>query len=190
MSTPTISEVVEAAAARGPDAPLPKSLRAGRMGVRLIAVWEAAKGVLVLLVAGVAVWFLHPDAVAALDKLAGQLHLDPTGHLAQAFQRAAENLDDKHLMLVALGAGVYALLHFVEAYGLWRQRRWGWMLGIASAGIYLPVEIWELLHHPTWTSAGVLTLNIAIIVVLWFNRVQHVPTALPPAKADKWPVQD
>lgn len=181
MTTPTVTEVIEAATARGPDAPLPQSRRAGRMGVRLIAVWEAVKGVLVLLVAGVAVWFLHPDAVSALNKLAAQLHLDPTGHLGQAFQRAASNLTDTHLLLIAVGAGFYTLLHFVEAYGLWRQRRWGWMLGIASAGIYLPVEMWELFHHPTWTSAGVLLLNMAIIVVLWFNRVQHVPTALPAA---------
>ena len=181
MTTPTATEVLQAATARGPDAPLPKSRRAGRMGVRLIAAWEAVKGVLVLLVAGVAVWFLHPDAVSALNKLAGQLNLDPTGHLAQAFERAAENLTDTHLLLIAAGAGVYALMHFVEAYGLWRQRRWGWMLGIASAGIYLPVELWELFDHPTWMRGGVFSLNIVIIVVLWINRVQHVPTALPAA---------
>lgn len=179
MTTPTVAEVVEAATARGPDAPLPQSRRAGRWGVRLIAIWEAVKGVLVVLVAGVAVWFLHPDAVRALNQLAGQLHLDPTGHLGQAFQRAAENISDTHVLLIGVGAGVYALLHFVEAYGLWRQRRWGWMLGIASAGIYLPVEIWELFHHFTWTSAGIFTLNIVIILVLWFNRLEHVPTALP-----------
>ncbi len=181
MTTPTATEVIQAATARGPEAPLPHSRRAARMGVRLIAVWEAAKGVLVLLVAGVAVWFLNPDAVSALGKLAGQLHLDPTGHLAQAFQRAGEKLTDVHLSLIAVGAGVYTLLHFVEAYGLWRQRRWGWMLGIASAGIYLPVEIWEIAHHPTWTSVGVFLLNIVIICVLWVNRVQHVPAALPAA---------
>ena len=181
MTTPPLTDVIQAATARGPDAPLPKSRRAGRIGVRLIAIWEAVKGVLVVLVAGVAVWFLQPDAVQSLDKLAGQLHLDPSGHLAQAFQHAAEKLTDTHLLLIAAGAGIYALLHFVEAYGLWRQRRWGWMLGIASAGIYLPVELWELFHKPTWTSAGVLVLNIAIILVLWFSRLQHVPTALPDA---------
>jgi len=179
MPAPTAAEVIEAATARGPDAPLPASRRAGRMGVRLIAAWEAAKGVLVVLVAGLAVWFLKPDAVAALDRLADQLHLNPAGHLSQAFQKAAEHLTDTHLQLFAAGAGLYALLHFIEAYGLWRQRRWGWMLGIASAGIYLPVEIWELIHRFTWTSAGVFALNLVIILVLWVSRVQNVPTALP-----------
>lgn len=40
-------------------------------------------------------------------------------------------------------------MRFVEAYGLWRERRWANWLAAISEGIYLPVEIYELFARVT-----------------------------------------
>ena len=77
------------------------------------------------------------------------------------------------LVLIAVGGLLYALLRFVEAYGLWFERRWGWMLGIASAALYLPLEIREMVNRFSWLSVGLFVINMAIVVLLWRNRPLH-----------------
>jgi uncharacterized membrane protein (DUF2068 family) len=141
--------------------------------MRVIAAWEAIKGVLVLLAAGLAVHFLRPDQEHALEEFVGHFHLNPAGHTSHIFQRAIAHLQDTRLVLVAVGGLLYALLRFVEAYGLWFEKRWGWMLGIASAALYLPLEIREMVMRFTWTSVALFAVNMAIVALLWRNRTQH-----------------
>jgi uncharacterized membrane protein (DUF2068 family) len=145
--------------------------------VRVIAAWEAVKGVLVLLAGGLAVYVLGPDQERSIEDIVGYFHLNPAGHTSHVFQRALEHLQDTQLVLVAAGSLVYALLRFVEAYGLWFDKRWGWVLGIASAALYLPLEIQHMITRFTWLSVGLFALNVGIVVLLWFNRTHHVPVA-------------
>lgn len=147
----------------------------GRASIRIVAVWEVVKGVLVLLAAGLAFKFLAPDAESAVEDFVAHFHLNPAGHTSRIFEKAAANLTDTRLVLLAFGAAAYAALRFVEGYGLWFERRWGWMLGIASAALYLPFEINGILWHFSWTGVGLFFVNALIIVVLWFNRTRHAP---------------
>ena len=149
------------------------SQSAARASLRVVAVYEAAKGLLVLIAAAAAMKFLRPDAEAAVEHLVYHLHLDPAGRLPSAFLHAAARLTDTRVMLVAVGAVAYAALRFAEAWGLWRERRWGWILGIVSAGLYVPIEMVEIIRHFTWPRVAVLVLNVLIIAVLWFNRAGH-----------------
>ena len=145
----------------------------GRAELRIIAVWEAVKGALVIVAAAVALKFLRLDADHTIDVIVDHLHLDPAGHTSRVLTQAAENLTDTRLVLIAAGAIAYALIRFVEAYGLWFQKRWGWLLGIASAGLYLPVEIVDIVRHPKWTNVGLFAINVLVIAVLWSNRTRH-----------------
>ena len=147
--------------------------RAGRASLRVIAAWEAVKGVLVLLAAGLAVHFLRPPDERTVEEIVGHFHLNPAGHTSHIFQRALEHLQDTRLVLLASGALLYALLRFVEAYGLWFEKRWGWMLGIASAALYLPLEIREMTRQFTGTSVALFAVNMVIVVLLWQNRTRH-----------------
>ena len=176
MPTPPI-EAPPATASRDPIVVDLRPGRAGRASIRAIALWEAVKGVLVLLAAGVAVYFLRPDDEHTIEELVGHFHLNPAGHTSHIFQRALEHLQDTRLVLLAIGALAYALLRFVEAYGLWFEKRWGWMLGIASAALYLPLEIREMVTRFTWTSVGLFAVNCVIVLLLWRNRTRHVVVA-------------
>ena len=138
--------------------------------MRLVAAWEAVKGVLVLLAGGLATYVLRPDEDRSIDEIVGHFHLNPAGHTSHIFQKALDRLGDTQLVLLAAGSLAYALLRFVEAYGLWTEKRWGWILGIASAALYLPLEISGMLHRITAVNVGVFALNLAIVAVLWFNR--------------------
>ncbi len=151
--------------------------RAGRVGVRVIAVWEAVKGVLVLLAAGLAIHWLQPGAERAVEELVAHFHLNPAGPTLPFFERAAGHLAGTRLVLLAVGAGAYALLRFVEAWGLWAGKRWGWILGIGSAALYLPLEILQMVRHFSQIGVVLFLVNVAIVVVLWLNRTRHVRIA-------------
>ena len=56
-------------------------------------------------------------------------------------------------------------------------KRWGWMLGIASAALYLPLEIREMVNRFTWTSVVLFAINVAIVALLWRNRTRHAGPA-------------
>jgi len=138
--------------------------------LRLVAAFEAAKGLLVLGAAGAVFGFLHAGAQAAAEQLVLHFHLNPASHYPRIFLELASNLTDTRLLLLAAGALGYALIRFAEAYGLWRGKRWAWAFGLASAGLYVPVEIYELAGHFSWAGIAVLLTNGLILAALWRGR--------------------
>ena len=132
-------------------------------GLHAIAIFEAAKGVLALLAAS-GLELLGPAPLLRwLHELTAHFQLDPHNG-AIAWLSSAVNPDSVHL---AAGIGVaYALLRFVEAWGLWRVRSWASWLGCISAAVYLPLDLYALFRHPGWLSIAVLVVNVAIVWVL------------------------
>lgn len=124
-------------------------MRPTTTGLRSIAVLEAAKGLLVLLVGCGLLALIHHDLQANAEALVQHFHLNPASRYPRIFLRAADALTDVRLWLLAAGAAAYAGMRSVEAYGLWRERSWANWLAAISEGIYLPVEIYELFARVT-----------------------------------------
>ena len=139
-------------------------------GIRGVAIFEAAKGLLVLIASGVLLPWLHANAQTAAEDVVRHLHMNPARHYPRVFAETLLHLGNGHLVALSIGALSYAAVRFVEAYGLWRERAWAWGFGICSAGLYLPVELVELADHRSWTALGVFILNVAVIIVLWLSR--------------------
>ena len=94
------------------------------------------------------------------------LDIDPTLGVARRFLAFLHSADSEHGLLV-MAACAYALLRFIESWGLWRMRGWARWLGIVSAGIYVPFELYYLVRTPNATSASVLAVNLAVLWLLW-----------------------
>jgi uncharacterized membrane protein (DUF2068 family) len=144
-----------------------KEARAMRVsGVRFVALVEALKGVLVL-AAGLGLFALvHRHAQSAADSLVMHFHLNPASRYPRIFIDAARSMTDARLWLLAGAAAGYAALRFVEAYGLWRKRRWAEWFAVASGGLYIPIEIYELWEGVSWVKLGLLAVNAAIVAYL------------------------
>jgi uncharacterized membrane protein (DUF2068 family) len=54
----------------------------------------------------------------------------------------------------------------VEAYGLWRERRWAEWLGCIGAAIYIPLEYRHFVEQPGLVSTVVLGTNVIIVAYL------------------------
>ncbi len=78
----------------------------------------------------------------------------------------ASQLRPGHLVWLAVGSGTYALVRFVEAYGLFRERAWAEWLAALSSGVYVPIEIIELIRKPSLLVTIVLIINVAVVAVM------------------------
>jgi uncharacterized membrane protein (DUF2068 family) len=134
--------------------------------VRAIAVFEGFKGILAMGAASGLLLLVHEDLHALAVALVEHTHLNPAAKYPRIFVEAATHLKDSRLVLLALGAGAYSLLRFVEAYGLYREKTWAEVLAAASGAIYVPFEVAELVQRPGWLSVVLLAVNIAIVAIM------------------------
>jgi len=143
-------------------------------GFRVIALFEAGKGALVL-VAGLGLFgLLHNDSQDVAEVLVRHLHLDPASQAPRVLAEAISAWSPPpRLRLLAAAALGYVLLRFVEAYGLWRARRWAAWLAAGSAGIYLPLELCELQQGLTWLRASLFTANLMIVAFLLWSLLRR-----------------
>jgi uncharacterized membrane protein (DUF2068 family) len=134
--------------------------------VRLIALFEALKGLVVLLAASGVLALVHKDLEAVAVKLVEHAHLDPASRYPQIFITASGNLQNTRLALLALGAAAYSALRFIEAFGLLRGRAWAEALAAGSGAVYVPFELAGFVHQPTPLRATLLVANAVVVLVM------------------------
>jgi uncharacterized membrane protein (DUF2068 family) len=152
-------------------------------GERVVAAFEAAKGLLVLLVGfGLLRFaFIDEDTQRLAEELVRTLHLNPAHHLPRIFLDAAERAADVRLWMLAGFALGYAVLRLAEAYGLWFGKRWAEWFAVATGALYVPLEIYALAQRVSWLRVATLTVNVAVVayvgVMLWRRQHGHEPLA-------------
>jgi uncharacterized membrane protein (DUF2068 family) len=85
----------------------------------------------------------------------------------------ADTVTDKKLLVIAILAMVYSFLRFVESYGLWRERAWAEWLALVSGSLYVPFEVYDLLHKPTWIRVGILVVNLLVVTYMAYLRLEE-----------------
>ena len=131
-----------------------------------MAVFEFVKG-LAVLGGGVALLFLlHKDVSATMEEILRRLRIDPALRLSQFILLQASRVTDTRIWLAALVAVIYALIRFIETYGLWRARPWAEWFAVVSAGLYIPFEIYHFVRGPSLLKAVVFLVNVGIVSYL------------------------
>jgi len=76
------------------------------------------------------------------------------------------------LVLVTIGVLAYGLLELLEAVGLWLMRRWGEYVAVVGTGIFIPLELYEIVERVTVLRIGALIINLfAVVYILWTKRL-------------------
>jgi uncharacterized membrane protein (DUF2068 family) len=140
--------------------------------IQFVAYFEAFKGILVLVAATGLLTLVHKDLQDLAGRLVEHTHLNPASKYPHIFIDAAARLQDTKLILLALGAAAYSFIRLFEAYGLYRKKAWAEVLAAASGAIYIPIELYEWFHHPTWLRAAVFALNAVVVVVMLRALIQ------------------
>ena len=134
--------------------------------LRSVALFEAAKAVLILLLGCGAFDLIHKNVDAVAEQIALMLRSNADGKLSHVFVKLATHVSDHTLWLVAVGALFDGTIRSIAAYGLWRGRGWAQWFELLSTLLYLPAELYLLLRHPDWLKAGLLVANVVIVLVM------------------------
>ena len=139
--------------------------RRSRRVLRLIAAERIIRGVL-LLGAGVYLLFhVNSDFGRGAERVLRAVDLDPRRPLFHRLIAYLHHLHASEVRIAALFALSYGGLELVEGTGLWLDQLWAEYLVIATS-LLIPLELYELVRHPTALKAGGLVVNLAIVAYL------------------------
>jgi uncharacterized membrane protein (DUF2068 family) len=134
--------------------------------LRLIALERIVRGVL-LLAAGVYLLFhLNSDFGRLGDRVMRAIELDPRRPFLHRIVVYLHHLHASELRVAALFAFGYGLLELVEGAGLWLDQLWAEYLTVVATSLLIPLELYELVRHPTALKAGGLAVNVLIVAYL------------------------
>ena len=146
-------------------------------GVRVVAVFEAAKGALVVAAGFGLLSLVHHDLQGMAERLVRHSHLNPARQYPRIFIEAAAHTNDSRLRSLAVLAFLYAAVRFIQAYGLWRMKVWAEWFTIIAGSLFLPVEVYEMFELVTWTRVIVFLTNLLIVAYLVYvlrsSRREH-----------------
>jgi uncharacterized membrane protein (DUF2068 family) len=117
------------------------------------------------------------------DQLVLWMHFDPENRFLTDIGNLVDEITPGNMRWVASGTLFYGLLSLVEGLGLIFRAAWASWLAIGESAFFIPIEIYELLHHPLSNHARhgfwshhrlgllvVLACNILIVWYLYANR--------------------
>ena len=136
------------------------------VGLRAIALFEGAKGLLALAASCGLLSLRHTALHAVTDAFLLRHGIDPERHYTRLFIESVARATNHHAGQIAAFGLVYALIRLAEGYGLWEGKHWAEWFAVISGGLYLP---WELIHfalHPRPFTAGIILLNLALVFYL------------------------
>ena len=140
--------------------------RRSRRVLRLIAAERIIRGVL-LLGAGVYLLFhLNSDFGRVAERVLRAVDLDPRRPLFHRLIAYLHHLHASEVRIAALFALSYGGLELVEGTGLWLDQLWAEYLTVIATSLLIPLELYELVRHPTALKAGGLVVNLAIVAYL------------------------
>ena len=137
-----------------------------RAGLRIIAIYEVAKTICLLLVAGAAFHLDHQKNFEQLVRWLENLPLTGSDALRWKLVHALQTAGHVHFGAIGFVALGYALLFGVEGVGLLMGKYWAeWFTVIATASL-VPLELYETWQHFGWIKLLALLGNVVIVVYL------------------------
>lgn len=142
-------------------------------GLLLIAAFKLFKGFTLLAVAIGALHLLHKDVAVVADQWVNAFRVDPHSRYIHWLLTKLSSVDDRKLRELSIGTFIYAAVFLTEGTGLAFRKRWAEYFTIVTTASFLPLEIYELIHHATIAKGVALVLNIAVLVYLVWELRRH-----------------
>lgn len=144
-------------------------------GLLVIAAFKLVKGLALLAVGIGAHTLIDKDLVAVVDHWVNVFRVDPNNHYLHGLVERLTDLSPHRLRELSLGTFFYAALLLTEGVGLALGKRWAEYFTIIATSSFIPLEIFEIFHHPNITKVVVLLINVAVVwyLVLELRRYRE-----------------
>lgn len=134
--------------------------------LKVIAAFEALKGLVALAAASGVLLLVHRDLHQLALHLVEHTHLNPAAKYPSIFIEAASRLQDSNVAFIAAGSAAYSIVRFVESYGLFRGAAWAEAFAALSGAVYVPFELAAIVRKPNWLGFVILVVNLAVVAVV------------------------
>ena len=98
------------------------------------------------------------------------LRLNPERRFWAMLALRVGELTEAKILWAALGTFIYSLFSGVEGFGMMFRAGWAGWLAIGESAFFIPIEVFELISHPSWMVLGILALNVFFVWYLFTNR--------------------
>ena len=141
--------------------------------LRLIALFKLLKAITLIAIGVGALKLPHRDMGSTLEHWIAISGLDPGNRWVERGIAKASNLTPARVKDLGIVSFIYAGLFLTEGIGLWLMKRWAEWFTIIITSSLVPVEIYEIHHHPTATKILVLIINVAVVIYLVYRIRSH-----------------
>jgi uncharacterized membrane protein (DUF2068 family) len=134
--------------------------------VRAIGLFKLVKAIF-LIAAAISVFkLMHRDIGDVVLTWAHRFHIAPGNVLLERLLEKVLTVTGHQLIVVGCVLLSYAAMFLVEGIGLLLLKHWAeWMTVITTSGL-IPIEMYEIIRHPTWLKAIAMVINIILAVYL------------------------
>lgn len=136
-----------------------------------IIVLKLLKGVLFLTLAVVAYTLSDNDLPAELHKVLFHLRFNPERKFWADLARQVGSITEANVLWAAAGTLIYSLFSWVEGIGLIFRVSWAGWMAIGESAFFIPIEIYELIHHSSAPDSAHRSHPILVAVILIINIV-------------------
>ncbi len=144
---------------------LPKSPRGAAL-VRAIGLFKLVKAIF-LIAAAISVFHLmHKDIGNVVLVWAHRFHIAPGNVLVERLLEKLLTVTRRQLIVTGAVLLAYAAMFLVEGIGLLLLKHWAEWMTVITTSALIPIEIYEIIHRPTWLKALAMLINIVLAVYL------------------------
>jgi len=116
-----------------------------------------------------------PDNLPAeFQKLLQFFHVDPEKKIIVELANRVAEITQHDLHWVVIFLVVYACFMLLQAGGLAFRVRWIVWLVIGESAFFVPIEMFELVHRPSWIKFIIFAVNVLIVWYLYANRARLI----------------
>jgi len=143
--------------------------------IRLIALFKLVKAAMLIALGLGALSMQHDHSW--LGTWIHALAVDPHGKLITALIARISSLDAHQLEEIGIGSLLYAAVFLVEGVGLMLRRMWAEVMTVIITTSFIPLEIYELALHRSWSKGAVIVVNVLVVLYLLrrLHREKHWP---------------
>jgi uncharacterized membrane protein (DUF2068 family) len=112
---------------------------------------------------------LHRDVAALTTHWIERFRLDPDNEHIHRILSRIFRVTPKQLRELSAGTFIYAGIFLVEGTGLLLRKHWAEYVTLISTSLFIPLEVYELIHRFTAIRLSVLIINVATV---WYLAVR------------------
>jgi uncharacterized membrane protein (DUF2068 family) len=151
---------------------MPEATASKDGALRTIIVLKALGGILFLLISLGVFALINKDISDLAEGVADSLGVDPENHYLLQLLGWLTGISPKQIVAIGFVTILYSALLLTMAWGLHLGRVWADWLTIGATGLFIPIELYEVIWSLRLTYGVALAINVFVVWYLIRRRIR------------------